>query len=107
MYLCNIISTISGVFLICFVCLIWVKKHSRLSSLLDSFSHLPSVCVCVLTGLRGVRLSPLGSQAVLPADVRVLDEASDVVEEAAEAHAGGVVHCVVQQGRAPQVGLFP
>jgi len=72
-----------------------------------------STCVCtcvrvrVFTGLRGVRLSPLGSQAVLPADVRVLNEACDVAEEPAEAHAVGVVHRVVQQGGAPQVGLFP
>lgn len=65
------------------------------------------VWACSLTGLRGVRLSPLGSQAVLPADVRVLDEPCYVTEELAEAHAGGVVHCVVEQSRAPQVGLFP
>lgn len=63
--------------------------------------------MCVCTGLRGVRLSPLGSQAVFPADIWVLDEACDVTEELAEAHAGGVVHGVVQQSCAPQVGLFP
>lgn len=60
----------------------------------------------LLTRLRGVRLAPLGSQAVLPADVRVLDEAGDVAKQSAEAHAGGVEHRVVEQRRAPQVRLF-
>lgn len=63
--------------------------------------------MCVCTGLRGVRLAPLGSQTVLPADVWVLDEASDVAEELAEAHVGGVVHRVVEQRCTPQIGLFP
>ena len=74
------------------------------------------VCVCVcgcarvrarVTWLRRVHLSPLGAQTVLPAHGRVLDEAGDVAEELAEAHGGGVVHGVVQQGGAPQVGLLP
>ena len=64
-------------------------------------------CVCVCTGLRGVRLAPLGSQTILPADVWVLDEARDVAKELAEAHVGSVVHSVVEQRRTPQIGLFP
>lgn len=61
----------------------------------------------MFTGPRGVRLPPLGAQTVLPADVGVVDEAGDVAEELAEAHAAGVVHGVVEQGGAPQVRLFP
>lgn len=61
----------------------------------------------VCTGLRGIRLPPLGSQTVLPADVWVLDKAGDVAEELAEAHLCSVVHCVVEQRCTPQVGLFP
>lgn len=74
------------------------------------FLYVLRVRACVralLTRLRGVHLAPLGSQAVLPADIRVLDEAADVAEELAEAHTSSVVHGVVEQRRAPQVRLFP
>ena len=64
------------------------------------------MCACV-TWLRRVHLSPLGSQTVLPAYGRVLDKAGDVAEQLAEAHGGGVVHGVVEQGGPPQVGLLP
>lgn len=52
-------------------------------------------------------MSPFGTEAVFPADSRILDEASNVSEQLAEAHVGGVVHGIVEQSGSPQEGLFP
>ena len=69
--------------------------------------HTLSVCPFMLTWLGSVRLAPLGTQAVLPTHCWVLDKAGDMNKELAEAHISCVVHCVVQQGRTPQVRLLP
>lgn len=55
---------------------------------------------------RGVSLAALGAHAVLPAHVRVLHVARQVLEELAEGHARGTVDGVVEQRGAPQEGLL-
>lgn len=54
-----------------------------------------------------VALAPLGSDAVVPAGVGVLDEAAQVVEELGEGHVAGLVDGVVEQGGPPQRGVPP
>lgn len=61
----------------------------------------------ILTWLSCVCLASLGSDAVDPAGVGVLDKASQVVEELREGHAAGLIHSVVEQSSAPQCGVFP
>lgn len=60
-----------------------------------------------LTWLRRVALASLGSDAVVPTGVGVLDEAAQVAEELAEGHVAGLVDGVVEQSGAPQGGVFP
>lgn len=69
--------------------------------------HYISSTLCYSTWFRGVRLSPFGTEAVFPAYRGVLDEASDMAEQLAEAHVGCVVHGVVEESGAPQEGLLP
>lgn len=52
-------------------------------------------------------MSPFGTEAVLPAYGRVLDEARDIAEQLAEAHVGCMVHGVVEESSSPQEGLLP
>lgn len=54
-----------------------------------------------------VGLASLGSHAVVPAGVGVLDKAPQVVEELREGHVAGLVDSVVQQGGPPQRGVPP
>lgn len=67
----------------------------------------PGGQVCALTWLRRVALASLGSDAVVPAGVGVLDEAAQAAEELAEGHEAGLVDGVVEQSGAPQGGVFP
>lgn len=54
-----------------------------------------------------VALASLGSDAVVPAGIRVLHKASQVVEELSEGHVAGLVDGVVEQGGTPQRGVPP
>lgn len=60
-----------------------------------------------MTWLCCISLSSLGSDTIVPAGVGVLDEASQVVEELREGHVAGLVDGIVEQGSAPQSGVFP
>lgn len=61
----------------------------------------------ILTWLCGVSLASLGSDTVVPSGVGVLDKASQIVEELREGHVAGLIDGVVEEGRAPQGGVFP
>lgn len=68
----------------------------------------PSVPVAVTgTWQCCVALASLGSDAVVPAGVGVLDEAPQVVEELSEGHVAGLVDGVVEQGGPPERGVPP
>lgn len=60
-----------------------------------------------MTWLCCVGLSSLGSDTVVPSGVGVLDEASKIVEELGEGHVAGLIDSVIEEGRAPQGGVFP
>jgi len=62
--------------------------------------------VTIATWLCRVGLAPLGSDAVVPAGVGLLDEAAQVAEELREGQASGLVDGVVEQGGAPQRGVL-
>lgn len=68
--------------------------------------HSASVAATA-TWQRRVALASLGSDAVVPAGVGVIDEASQVVEELSEGHVAGLVDGVVEQGGPPQGGVSP
>lgn len=60
-----------------------------------------------MTWLCCIGLASLGSDTVVPAGDGILDEASQVIEELREGHVAGLVDSVVEQGCAPQRGVFP
>lgn len=60
-----------------------------------------------MTWLCCIGLASLGSDTVVPSGVGVLDETSQIVEELSEGHVAGLVDGVVEQGGAPQCGIFP
>ena len=70
-------------------------------------ARLTRAHLLLLTWLGGVRLAPLGPDAVVPARAGVLDEAAQVAEELGEGHGAGLVDGVVEQGSAPQRGVLP
>lgn len=59
-----------------------------------------------VTWLCCVSLASLSSNTVIPASVGVLNESSQTVEQLREGHVAGLVDGVVEQGSAPQCGIF-
>lgn len=59
------------------------------------------------TWLGGIRLSSLGTDAVLPAYILILHILCQILEELAEGHVCSLVDSVIQQGCTPQERLLP
>lgn len=72
----------------------------------ETISNIP-LQFNIVTWLRCVALASLGSNAVVPASVGVLDEVSQVAEELGEGHLTGLVDRVVEQRSTPQNGVPP
>lgn len=60
-----------------------------------------------VTRLCCISLASLGSDTVVPAGIGVLNKAPQIVEELREGHVAGLVDSVVEQGSAPECGVFP